>query len=196
MALPRFIPKHVFQVIALAVLIGALTIAVQLIVQRSATFRWLADVTGSRILGGVVLILLAAFDAALLIGLLRRLARVPTLREEMDALELHSVGDLVAHAKAHLAANLQSRRRIDVGEAGVLERRTYYGMMVIGCVIVAIVTGLATISNYELDADHVLVAPPVFAFAAIVALPYYLVHWLRARAAQPIPTARVRTPPR
>ena len=167
MKLPRPIPKRVFQAMALTSLVPAVGLVAEVVVRDLPPYRWIADLTGSVVLGALLTLLLGVILWAVAIMPVRLLSKMPTLQEELDANEAKGLGELFSHQQAKLEKARDGRNPES--------RATYHGLMASGGAVVVLVSVVATLAAwFELG-----VLPVMLAAVAVVSVPLTLYHGVR-----------------
>lgn len=172
MALPRVLSRRGFQIVALLSLLGALSIGVQLVVSDTALFRWMSGVVGGRARAMVLLPFVLIVGWLIAIIPIRKMSWMPTLREDFAAHGVRSLSDLTQRVRAEAAS-----ARADASAVDSAVRRRHHRRAALGSILVIVIFGLATAANLAYSDSVLFLAPPAFALAGLVALPYYLVRW-------------------
>lgn len=168
----RPLSKRTFQLTYAALLIGFVVTAIQLISTDSALYLPLKEAIGA-VPGGFVLIIASTLVASLIGYPIRRLSRMPTLREELDKMGISSASELVARVQNDV------RTAVNAPRTTLEEKRAHYRRQVFGSAAWALIFGIATAVNLMIDASLVFVAFPILAIACLIACALQFVKLVR-----------------
>ena len=133
MALPRFIPKVVFQLIAVVSLLGVLTASVQLCLAELPPYLWLTGL--GEAVAGVSTLALGVLLWGVLVLPVRLMSHMPTLAEELAEAGAADLGELYAQQQRQLRKDEQR------------DNARWHGMMALAGGLVAGVMGLV-VANF------------------------------------------------
>ena len=166
MPLPRIIPKRVFQLVSLPLLLAAWVTGAQLVWADLPPASWLVALAGPVL--GTLLVWLGVTVAWIVVVLPFRLVTdFPTLRETLDAAGVDNAWELVGAAR--------ERHRNTVAHGTPAERRKLLVFQAAVALGLGVVLAVLTVVNLAADTDTLFLAPPVGCVVCAVMAPGYLV---------------------
>jgi hypothetical protein len=172
-ALPKLIPKPVFQIFALGALAMVWGGTAVLAWTHTPPVSYLVDALGP-VLGCFSAWVLASIAWMFLVIPFRLVTAFATLDETLRARGARDVSELFAQERAK-ARNL--------GALPERERRQRYFLFAGVSLTLSLAFGVAFLINLEQFPEHVLAMPPILALITACMAPYYLVRALMAPSA-------------
>ena len=174
--MPRPIPKRVFQFLAVGLFLLAWAYGLWACREHEGPYRWMRALTQDRFLRSLGTMLIVTVAVMPVVWGLRRLSRMPTTREELDAAGVKTLGELFAK---RVSSKLKGIRPVTKANDPV---RYHKGAAVAFgiCGGLGVLLGVLFWLDVVPGLTNLTLAAPIF----LLGVPYHLVQRARALSRQ------------